>query len=100
MIYSIARFRLYGFGATDFVFPISRSEVWWRRRESNKRLYFQPDDLVKKISRIFSVDHVWIVSSIEFGILNFHDNIKPKTYGDRPSFESSFRFVAPPLIIS
>ncbi len=38
----------------------------WRRRESNKRLCFQPNDIAKGILRIFSTDSVWIVSSIEF----------------------------------
>ena len=36
-------------------------EVWWRRRESNKRLYFQPNDIAKGISRIFFRDSIWIV---------------------------------------
>jgi hypothetical protein len=34
---------------------------WWRRRESNKRLFFQPYDIAKEISRIFFMDSTWIV---------------------------------------
>jgi len=72
----------------------------WRRRESKKRLCLQLTEIQIIFFRYPSLDSVWIVSLIEFGVPISHDNIKPKIYGHRPSFESSFQDVAPPLITS
>jgi len=35
---------------------------WWRRRESNKRLYFQPNDIAKGTSPTFLTNSIGIVS--------------------------------------
>jgi hypothetical protein len=53
------------------------SDLKLRRRESNKRLYFQPNDIAKGILRASFTDSVWIVSSIDFAVPNSLSDINP-----------------------
>jgi len=58
---TIARLCLNRFGAADFASLTVRSEAWWRRRESNKRLCSQPSDIPEEILKRFFADSIWIV---------------------------------------
>jgi hypothetical protein len=54
----------------------------FRRRESNKPLCFQNYDITKEISRIFSLDSIWIVSTPHFPVYicsDFRPHLEPSS---------------------
>ena len=54
------------------LYDLCFSDLKWRRRESNKRLCFQPNDIGKGILRVSLTDSVWIVTAIEFAFSDSH----------------------------